>query len=65
MGFGGGAAHGLAGNGALAALLEELGLRPHVREVWGTSAGAIVGAAWAGGLHGRDILERLRIRARR
>jgi predicted acylesterase/phospholipase RssA len=65
VGFGGGAAHGLAGNSALAVLLDELGLRPHVKEVWGTSAGAVVGAAWAGGLPGRDILERMRVRARR
>ena len=57
--FGGGSLHGLAGNCTLAALLEELGLRPHVREVWGTSAGALVGGAWSGGLRSTTILDRL------
>ena len=40
--FGGGAVPGLAGNIGLAYLLEQLDLKKHVEEVWGTSAGAIV-----------------------
>ena len=47
--FGGGSLHGLSGNCALAVLLEELGLRPYVKQVWGTSAGSIVGGSWASG----------------
>ena len=54
--FGGGSLHGLAGNCALAVLLQELELRPHVREVWGTSAGAIVGGCWASGTTGAEMV---------
>lgn len=54
--FGGGSLHGLAGNCALAVLLQELELRPHVREVWGTSAGAVVGGCWASGAKGEELL---------
>jgi predicted acylesterase/phospholipase RssA len=57
VGFGGGSFPGLAANCALADLLEELDLRPRVREVWGTSAGSIVGAGFASGLTGRRVLE--------
>jgi predicted acylesterase/phospholipase RssA len=39
----------LAGNLALAGLLTELGLRPFIKEIWGVSAGAIVGGAWSTG----------------
>jgi predicted acylesterase/phospholipase RssA len=56
--FGGGATPGLCGNLALARLLEELNLRQHVAEVWGTSAGAVVGGGWA---TGSDALEVLRL----
>lgn len=57
--FGGGSAPALAANTALAALLEELELKPFVREVWGTSAGAITGGGWASGCSPAEMLERL------
>lgn len=57
VGFGGGSVHGLAGNCALAAILNELELRPHVQEVWGTSAGAVIGGAYAGGTAVEELLE--------
>jgi NTE family protein len=53
--LGGGSVPGLCGNAALVGLLEELGLRSHVAEIWGTSAGAIVGGAWASGTSAKDI----------
>ncbi|MDQ3583144.1 MAG: patatin-like phospholipase family protein [Pseudomonadota bacterium] len=49
IGFGGGSAPGLAGNIALAGLLTELEIRPYIKEIWGASAGAIVGGAWSTG----------------
>lgn len=49
IGFGAGSSPGLAGNLALAGLLSELGLRPYIQEVWGVSAGAIIGGAWCSG----------------
>lgn len=55
--FGGGSVPALAGNAAFAGILDELGVRPHVREIWGTSAGAIVGAAWANGCNKEKMLE--------
>ncbi len=55
--FGGGSVPGLAGNAALATLMEELELLDHLREVWGTSAGSIVGGLWASGCAGRDCLD--------
>ncbi|MCH8506813.1 MAG: patatin-like phospholipase family protein, partial [Ectothiorhodospiraceae bacterium] len=55
--FGGGAVAGLCGNIALAALIEELGLRESVDEIWGTSAGAIVGGCWATGTPASYLLE--------
>jgi predicted acylesterase/phospholipase RssA len=55
--LGGGSLPGLAGNLALLRILEELELRQHVAEVWGTSAGAVVGAGWASGAPAHDILE--------
>ena len=45
--LGGGSLPGLCGNLALVRILEELELRPHVGEVWGTSAGAVVGSPGA------------------
>jgi len=54
--LGGGALPGLAGNAALMHIVEELELRPHVEEVWGTSAGAVVGGGWATGASALDIL---------
>src|SRR5262245_675110 len=54
--FGGGATPGLCGNLALARLLEELNLRPHIAEVWGTSAGAVIGGGWATGSDALDVL---------
>lgn len=48
--LGGGSVPGLCGNAMLLGVLEDLGLREHVAEVWGTSAGAVVGASWASGV---------------
>lgn len=55
--FGGGGLPGICGNLALAELLEQLDLRQHVEQIWGTSAGAIVGGAWASGASARSVLE--------
>lgn len=55
--FGGGALPGLAGNLALARIFEELDLKQHVEEIWGTSAGAVIGAGWATGTRALRILE--------
>jgi len=63
--LGGGAAPGLCGNVAMLRLVEELGLRSHVAEVWGTSAGAVVGGGWATGTPALEILERVKSLARR
>ena len=38
IGFGAGSAQGLAGNIALSGLLNELAIRPYVKEIWGASA---------------------------
>lgn len=54
--FGGGSVPGLCGNVALARILEELDLRGSIHEVWGTSAGAVVGGIWASGTEAGDIL---------
>ena len=53
--LGGGAVPGLCGNTALMRIVEELELREHVAEIWGTSAGAIVGGGWATGAGALDI----------
>lgn len=58
--FGGGSLPGLAGNVALAAILDELDLRDRVEQVWGTSAGAIVGAAFAAGRSPGQMLALIR-----
>ncbi len=55
--FGGGSVHGLAGNCALARLLEQLDLWQHVTAIWGTSAGAVVGGCFASGRQATEILE--------
>ena len=55
--LGGGGVPSLCGNAALVGLIEDLGLREHVAEVWGTSAGAIVGGAWASGTRAPRIRE--------
>ena len=47
--LGGGSLPGLCGNLALVRILEQLGLRGQVDELWGTSAGAVIGGAWATG----------------
>ena len=60
LSLGGGALHGLCGNVSLLRLLEELELRPHIEEVWGTSAGAVVGGGWCTGTGALDILDRVR-----
>jgi predicted acylesterase/phospholipase RssA len=54
--LGGGSVPALCGNTMLLALLEDLGLREHVDEVWGTSAGAVIGAAWASGVPVKEIV---------
>ncbi len=65
LALGGGGARGLAHIVVLEAL-DDLGLRP--TRIVGTSMGAVVGAAYAAGMSGREIrryaLERLRDRAR-
>lgn len=63
--LGGGALHGLCGNVALLHILEELELRPHVEEVWGTSAGAVIGGGWCTGTPALSILDRVRTLDRR
>jgi predicted acylesterase/phospholipase RssA len=55
--LGGGAAPGLCGNCAMMRIVEELELRQHVAEIWGTSAGAIVGGGCASGATAMRILE--------
>jgi|SRR5262245_21812340 len=54
--LGGGSAPALAGNLALLRMLEELDLRQHVQQVWGTSAGAIVAGPWASGTTAAQIM---------
>lgn len=54
--FGGGSLPGLCGNVALARILEELGLLGRVTEIWGTSAGAVVGSGIASGARALDVL---------
>lgn len=63
--LGGGAVPGLCGNAALLRIVEELGLREHVEEVWGTSAGAVVGGGWATGASALQILAVVQGLARR
>jgi predicted acylesterase/phospholipase RssA len=63
--FGGGSLSGLCGNLALAQLLEELGLRARVAEIWGTSAGAIIGGGWSTGTSPLAILDLVRSLDRR
>ena len=58
--LGGGCVPALCGNAALVQIIEELGLREHVAEVWGTSSGALIGGAWASGTSAREIMARLR-----
>jgi len=57
LSFGGGSLHGLVGNAALAGLVEELGLLEHVKEIWGTSAGAVVGGGLASGARAETVME--------
>ncbi|MCI0653781.1 MAG: patatin-like phospholipase family protein, partial [Methylococcaceae bacterium] len=59
IGFGAGSAPGLAGNLALAGLLSELELGPCIKEVWGVSAGAIIGVAWCSGASAQQMLPML------
>jgi len=63
--LGGGSVRGLCGNAALLRLVEELDLRSHVEEVWGTSAGAVVGGGWATGSSALQILAIVQGLARR
>lgn len=58
LSLGGGSIPGLSGNLALVRMIEELGLRHRIAEVWGTSAGAAIGAAFASGA-GADEIERV------
>jgi NTE family protein len=60
--LGGGGLKGFAHIGVLRAL-EERGIRPAV--IAGTSIGALIGAAWAGGLSVADMEERARLLRRR
>lgn len=63
--FGGGGVPGIAANLALAELFERLDLRAHVDQVWGTSAGAVVGGGWASGSSAARILAEVRSLHRR
>jgi predicted acylesterase/phospholipase RssA len=63
--FGGGGVPGICANLALADLLERLDLRRHVTQVWGTSAGAVVGGGWASGSPASKILDQVRSLRRR
>ncbi|MFH0945939.1 MAG: patatin-like phospholipase family protein [Planctomycetota bacterium] len=55
--LGGGSLPALCGNLALTRLLEELDLRERVEEIWGTSAGAAIGGAWASGTDSEKMFE--------
>jgi predicted acylesterase/phospholipase RssA len=57
LSLGGGGVPSLCGNTVLVELIEALGLREHVAEVWGTSAGAIIGGSWASGTPASRIRE--------
>ena len=57
--LGGGSVPGISGNLALARILEELNLREHIEELWGTSAGAAAGGAWCSGTDALEILEKV------
>lgn len=63
--FGGGGVPGICCNLALADLLEKLDLRRCVSQVWGTSAGAVVGGGWASGSSASKILDEVRALDRR
>jgi len=54
--FGGGSSIGLGANVALVQILEELDLKGQVSQIWGTSAGAIVGGCWASGTLPKKML---------
>ena len=56
VGFGGGSVPALAANTALMGVFDEIGIRPYVKEVWGTSAGSIVAGAWSCGLSVQEVL---------
>ncbi|HEU4342747.1 MAG TPA: patatin-like phospholipase family protein [Candidatus Binatia bacterium] len=58
--FGGGSAVALGANAALAQILEELDLKAHVSQVWGTSAGAIIAAGFAAGVGASEIRHRVK-----
>ncbi len=57
VGFSGGGVPAIAGNAALLGILEELDLHDHIKEVWGTSAGGIVGAALAVGTTSQEVMD--------
>ncbi len=57
--LGGGSVPGISGNLAMIRLLEQLDLKSHVDEIWGTSAGAVVGGGWATGTDAQTILDLL------
>jgi predicted acylesterase/phospholipase RssA len=54
--FGGGGLPGIAGNIALQGLLDELEIRPDVKEIWGSSAGAAIGGTWSTGASLNDTM---------
>ena len=56
LSFGGGSLAGLCGNLALVRIFEKLDLRGRVEEIWGTSAGAVVGGGWATGTPAHRVL---------
>jgi NTE family protein len=60
LSLGGGGVPALCGNAVLVELLDQLDLREHVDEIWGTSAGAIIGGSWATGTKAPRMFEILR-----
>jgi len=60
LSLGGGSVPGLCGNLALIRLLEHVGVARHVKQVWGTSAGAVVGSGWCSGNTPLRVLELVR-----
>ncbi len=60
LSFGGGSVPGIAANLALARIIEELGLTDRVDEVWGTSAGSVVGGGWSSGTDALGVLKHLK-----
>ncbi len=55
LALGAGAGPALGANVAICAMIEDLGLKDRVAEIWGVSAGAVVGGAFAAGSPAAEI----------